>query len=527
MKKSAYLAASALLALAAPVQGQAPAAPPPNPGPGTAPPSPAPASPTPAAPGAPAPSAANPAPAPAAPAPAAPGAAAPTPAAAGAAAPAQAAPTQAQQMGPARVSVTKNCPSRPVAATDTNEVGPLLGAALSIGTGLVSDLIKAGIETGAAALEEASKERAIGGQGYGYFPFYSLVVDPAGRRMSLDNYVGKNMAGCLVVAIDSVKDPKRPLHPADGLPDGAKKLIADWTVQPAVYAEVEMRSSGDGFLLRPNLIWYGQALRGLPRGRVATEFHASFLVPAAADPSTGAFAVARIMLPPMQPGDIHTRERLASYTSAALPLRPTAGSVDTLKTTVDGLLTSIVNESNTIEDEELKLRHAEEDAAIPGADAAAKVKPTTVRRLIEAARMRRARAERQLGQLLPTNAKTLGTTTVSARIAFVRQPDRFGLAIAQALKARAPTAAASVGTALGAELDPVKWSAQDTALVQAAGLVRTAQQAYDAAMAGTDAAVQQQTLAALNNAKAAANAAAEAADKPIPYPELRHQMGRI
>jgi hypothetical protein len=45
-------------------------------------------------------------------------------------------------------------------------------------------------------------------------------------------------------------------------------------------------------------------------------------------------------------------------------------------------------------------------------------------------------------------------------------------------------------------------------------------------MAGTDEAVQQQTLAALNNAKAGANAAAEAADKPLPYPELKYQMGR-
>lgn len=286
-----------------------------------------------------------------------------------------------------------------------------------------------------------------------------------------------------------------------------------------------MVSSGDGFVLRPNFIWYAQALRGLPRGRVATEFHASFLVPGTAEPATGAFAVARIMLPPMQPGDVYTRERLASYTSAVLPLRPTTGSVDTLKTAVDGALTSIVNESNTIEDETLKHRHALEDAGAAGADAAAKAKPTTVHRLIETAEMRRDRAQRQLNQLLPT-AKTLGSTTVLARIAFIRQPDRFGLAIAQALKARAPAVAASVGTALNAELNPTKWSPLDTTLVQAAGLVGTSQQAYDAAMAGTDAAAQKQALAALNNAKAAANAAAEAADKPLPYPELKYQMGR-
>ncbi len=69
---------------------------------------------------------------------------------------------------------------------------------------------------------------------------------------------------------------------------------------------------------------------------------------------------------------------------------------------------------------------------------------------------------------------------------------------------------------------PAAWTEADTAYVSAMGVVATRQATHDAALAAAepDAAAIATAAAELRNAKALANAAAVAADRPLPYPDL-------
>lgn len=64
------------------------------------------------------------------------------------------------------------------------------------------------------------------------------------------------------------------------------------------------------------------------------------------------------------------------------------------------------------------------------------------------------------------------------------------------------------------------WREVDTQFVNAQGTVAVRQAEYDTAMAGTDETAKITTRNALNAAKAAANSAAVAAERPLPYPNL-------
>lgn len=424
--------------------------------------------------------------------------------------------SRAEQIAPARVIVRSICPSEEGGVRGQPE--SLASVAISLASGIGADLFKAGLESVAAALEEASREKAIGGQGYSYFPFYNLTATPD-QRVTLAAALGTGQAGCIVLSLDGTRGAA--VSTPASLPKSTADFISTNLPQPAAYVEAELVKNGDSFVVRPLVVWYAETLRGLPRSRTAVELHASFFVPAGAEASSGAFAIARIPLPAMQPGEVMGPSALAHYQSPALQLRPLAGYVETQKALIEGLVATIKTERQTIEDERVNRDHAKQDLARTKApDKAAKEKPIIIQRRIEAAERRKARAEETLAKLLPDSNAAIGTTSVLARLAFIRQPNRFGMAFAQALKARTPAMATSVETALKETLDPPAWTAAQTTYVQALGSVRTAQETYDRAMASTDLTQQTTTLVALDNAKAAANAAAAAAGKPLPYPDL-------
>jgi hypothetical protein len=67
---------------------------------------------------------------------------------------------------------------------------------------------------------------------------------------------------------------------------------------------------------------------------------------------------------------------------------------------------------------------------------------------------------------------------------------------------------------------PPAWSAGATEYIAAEGVVTLRRAEYEAAVAGSDRSKDAPAAVALQNAKAAANAAAQTAGRPLPYPEL-------
>ncbi len=431
--------------------------------------------------------------------------------------------SRVERIVPARVVVEDKCPSSPAGIRGANEVGPLVGAAISIGAGLASDMVRAGMEAIGGALDEASKERAVGGQGRGTFPFYLFTVTE--NRTSLEPNLGVGLVRCVVLALNGI-DGKAPVL---GTPSAA---VNEWLASrgwatTALYAEAELISHGDSFSIRPVYLWYGQALPGFPKQFTSSELHMTFSVPASSEDNASAFAIARLPLPAVQPGTVLNEAQLRFHAGPALPLRPTVGAVDSRKQRLDGVLGTIAAEELAISEGVYTLANAQEDLKLaekPTDDL--KAKPRLVRRENAAANRRLVEA-RALAKTITNDKKTfaIGTTSVTMRVALIREPNRFGLALAQALKARAPATATAVEAALKDRLMPdPRWSAIDSAYVQAITAVRVAQLAYDTAMGSTDTAVQRQAWAVLQNAKAAANGAAAGANRELPFPGLTSEL---
>jgi len=437
------------------------------------------------------------------------------------------APPRDESFAPARVAVLAACPSNLPGDPDRNEVLPAIAAAgATIFAGAVSDVVKVGVQSLAAAIDKASRERAFGAEGSSVFQFYSLTRE--GQTVDLDHRLRVGEASCLVLSLDDGQADARTVaagDPADLPPPLIPALTRLGLPRPALYVEAYLRMSSDGFAVRPHLIWYGRRLRGASDKALPLELHATFATPANAEVGSGAFAVARIALPAIAPGELLTEKELALRTSGALAPRPTSAAVDARRLAVAAAWATVAADMAATETEKANVVHAQEDlAAAQAPTAELRTKIVTARRAQEAAERRMVRDEAAAKALLPADTEELGSTTVTARAAFVRAPNKFGQAIAEALKGRSTSTATSVETAITTRLNSPAWAAADTTLVQASTAVATAQQAYDAAIAGTDAGVQAASLATLRNAQAAANAAAAGAGRPLPFPGLLGQV---
>jgi hypothetical protein len=277
-------------------------------------------------------------------------------------------------------------------------------------------------------------------------------------------------------------------------------------------------------VIRPVLVRYAEPLPKAPTGAKVAELDVSFATPGGADATDigTIFALTRVKLPAIAPGkagvggSLLLRSQLVRYAGVVVPLRPTTGSPDVelarrnavrsayetkmieVNQLRDALALAQRNESdNTVAADKVKLHNAVTDSAKALADA--------IRQF-----------EKLKTQEAGLSASSAGSTNVKARLLVIRDENAFGMAIAKALKSQADASGKAVTAGLTPKDEPA-WAQQDTALVNAQADVRAAQRALDEAIANGDTAKIPALQDGVIKAQAAANQAAAAANKPLPY----------
>lgn len=342
----------------------------------------------------------------------------------------------ADQLTSAQVVVAPNCdtspfpvPAGPAGLTAPDPPvsnapaagGQLPVALVPVVAGLLGDVASSGLKALASGLAAASRERTFGGEGVDVFQFYQK----AGPR--LNSRVTDNGAGCLLVLIT---------------PSDAKGV--------AFAARMRLETLSNGFRIVPHELRYLRSLPGAPSRALPMEFHAIFSVPAKAETAEGdqsVFAVARVRLPAMRPGDVLLSDQLVGFSSQAMLVRPA---------------------------------------------------PTE-----------------QVSEGTQT-----GTTSVVARIVLLKNANRFGQTLSEAMGARAASAGSAVDQAVQRGLYPQGFGEADAALAVAMVTVRQKQAAVDAANSAGDQVAATAAALALAQAQADADVKAAAAKRPLPFPEL-------
>lgn len=425
--------------------------------------------------------------------------------------------------------------SKPSATSDDMPRHPE-SLSLATGTflaGIAGDMVAAGANALGAALEEASREKGFSAAASTSFTYYHItrqdLQDNELPRLRLEPRLREVSSICLIVSYRGAASKLAPPTPTElaalSLDDGTKKWRGYGLPEsPDVYVEAELQQRNDGFLLRPVLVWYRGALPGAPKKASATEFHAAFSVPAApaADASAGqVFAVARVRLPNLAPGSVLGAAALIRHTSLIIPSRATTGSPAELLQRTTQVVTDSAANMKLIVETKRALEYAEKAASQPGASAETKAKVTTLELQLlgaeDAAIELKGKLKALKDETFPIEA---GSTNVQARFTVIRDANKFGLALAAALKSRST----ALGTAVTAQLTPAAqapaWTTNDTTYVTAMSAVETAQRALDIATASGDEGAIFEKRLALKNAKAAANAAAAASNRALPFPGL-------
>ena len=409
-----------------------------------------------------------------------------------------------ERIGPARVMVGKDCsPATPGELTARSQESAVLDALGGPFAGLVGSFVGAGFTALGGAIEEASRAHAFGGQGVGAFNFYSVTQKKEGPVASFaPNMADGGSVRCVRIKINSAKDSN-----LDGL---------------EVVSLLAIRS--DGFEVLPVYVRYAAAVSSAPNRALPAELHLQFFTPglvaAGGTPSETlgtAFAVARIPLPRLKPGDPELRASdLVGYRSGVLPLRPAASELKAYFDTRTVAAAAAKAKAEEAERLRIALVRAEEDARAkqPKPDAAVRV--LAAKRQLEDGERERAVAIAALQDLIPQDRFIEGASTnVLARVVLVKDANRFGNAIGAALKASAPEFSAGVKTAL----TPVpEWTASDTAYVEAMVAVDGKSAELNMARSTADAARIATLEGELRVLQARANAAAVGAKKSIPFP---------
>lgn len=436
------------------------------------------------------------------------------------------------------VFVTEKCPLSPDAAAPNEAAreflfAPILGA-------FAGELIGAGVNALAQALDRATQERGFVAEGVSSFYFNEIKKRDADHALAR----AEQRPMCVVLYLpaetgdigDLVTDPElvrfnqemtntyaerlRIFAPGDNV---AAQVVADFRSRgiermPAVYAEIAVLRRSEGMVLRPVLLWYRQRMPGAPSGRTAAELHVSFGTPASGADATdigSIFSAARILLPQVTPGgQIQGWHALSPYQSVIVPARPMAGAVDTTLTAYNADYTAVATRT-------------EEKAVTQRALEAAMRLPQGPEReeAIIVARDANERAAAVL-QAATTQANRresieIGATNVKARFVAVREADRFGQAIATALGARREQIATAATTAITNALTPSpQWEASRTAYIEAQNNLEAKQVELAAATQSGDAAAIVRLTAELRLLHARLNEAAVAAHRNVPYPNL-------
>ncbi|MGH8110112.1 MAG: hypothetical protein ACREO1_15495 [Arenimonas sp.] len=448
---------------------------------------------------------------------------------------AQATRSDSEMIGSA--AVTDSCLFTPLDMTkdDGQDVRTESALGLAGGSflaGMAGDLVTAGLDSLGAALEEASREKGFSVLGTTSFAYYRIDKPDAStfNQIKVTSALTPGASKCLIL---SFKNPTKKPAPfsTDALVDLGLNLDknTEWPnyglpANPDVYVEAELQKRQDGFVVRPVLVWYRNVIPGAPKRALPAELHVIFSVPAAPTGDNGSgtvFALARIRFPNISPGTVLVANDLKSFSSSILLERVTTGSPETVRQQLTAALANLEANTKSIATLEKALKRAK--AIAEEADATQEEKTNVI---AIGDQLDEAKAETKKLQYFNDKALKMsypipvGSTNVQVRLTIIRNANKFGLAVAKALQARSKTLGEAVTNRLAPQTRASAWTAADTNYVTAMTAVENAQRSLDIAIAKGDATEIFAAQIALKNAKAAANAAAAASDRPIPYPNL-------
>ncbi len=437
------------------------------------------------------------------------------------------------------VYVAPACPVTPAVAIQKEVeegrlefLGPVIGMIVA---GIAGDLVKSGVTAAGDALEQASREQGFGVEGTTWYQSAMLrqrggngqlariTPNPACLVLFTQDQGGADIAGfpamvagdpVVVAALAKIRSAALIATSGDDADDAMALLKERGAARiPGLYVEARILSGKEGIVIRPVLVRYAKALPGAPKAASAAELHVSLAVPGATDIGM-AFATVRLKLPKIAPGQTLAWDDLRSSTSPMMAARPTAGVIDTALTNANGAYTALATR---------KREQIVADRALLAAEARLKAKPQDADLLaVRTAAADAAKDAQAAVSLADTAANAIGdspvgATNVSARFVVIRAEDKFGMALAKALKGQADAAGKAATEALAPKPE---FTANDTAYLAAEATLAAKQREYDAAVTSGDAAIIAKLLGELNVAKAKVNEAAVAIKRPIPYPGL-------
>lgn len=413
-------------------------------------------------------------------------------------------------------------PVRPV------EMAPIVATFLA---GVAGDLAAAGVNALGAALEEASREKGFSAVASTSFAFYQVAIesDDIGKSVKFSPRLKRRHSLCLVSALTMAPaSSEKPSSWASEI--SANHLRAaglqvldgnGFPLDPDFYIEMVLQLRDDGFVVRPGLVWYRRPFANAPKRPLPAELHVAFSVPASPSAEANAtFGLARIRLPAIAPGEIWKAPMLRSYTSLVMPVRPSTGSPDATKADFTSVIADAKANREEIATLERLLARARRAVSAQGATKDDQSKVESLEdRLIEA-KGKASRINQKETNVIDRGVVPTGSTNVQARFTVVRDANQFGLAVARSLQGRSKALGETVTAQLLPETRAGAWTAADTNYVTTMSTVEAAQRTLDDAMRKGDAEAIFAAQLALKNAKAAANAAAAASDRVLPFPNL-------
>lgn len=418
----------------------------------------------------------------------------------------------------AQVLKTPNCPLSGLATTVDKDKA--LGTPLDTFFAQVAgDTVSAAASALGAALEQAARERTFAATGQGSFDFYKVEVT-AGQTPTLAPSFGVG-GSCLLLVVPSSKSDT----------DRQSSDEWDWTTlgmglvrPPALYVELEMVGRPDGFSLVPRYVAYREALDGAPDRALPAEIQVTFATPGPRTDQTDigtVFAVARIPLPPLAPQTSPqiSQSQGIGRASVVLPPRPTSGTPADFLLALTTAVTARDAQAVTLRS---LMRARAQFAVTTPATPTPEQRVATMKAedAVQDANASLRLNEGRVAALGTLGGGEFGATNVQARLVLIRNENGFLKAIAKSLQDHAPALGTGVTTGLTPEAPTAAWTALDTIYVTTMNDVLSKQAAMDAAIRANDQALILSARLALRNAEAAANAAAAASGRALPYPGL-------
>jgi len=439
---------------------------------------------------------------------------------------------RAESTSDAQIIERDTCPITPTSALASERrrtaefLGPVIGAIVA---SIAGEVVKAGVNAAGNALENASKEHGFVAEGSAAMRFG--VIDQSDNLAEQARF--RPTEKCLVFYVPSGSGDIGTMFTDPSLSKGGgtqfEWLDADGRIAitssfstlgmktlPSVYIEGVVLPGREGFIFRPSLVWYRSALKGAPKSASAAELHVTFATPAfdAAKPGIGsAFAGAQIKLPKLSPGTLLKWDQLQSARSVWLPTRPTAGAVETKVQAINTAMALVGTRKEELTKATRTLAAAQRaQQRKPGPEATEAVTVAQELRTEADTAMKAAIKAVPAPQSSPA-----GATNVQMRFVVIRDENKFGMAIATALKGQTEPVGKAVTDAIKPKDD---WAATDSAYLTAMVGVEQKQKLLDDAVASANSAGIISASQELRLAKAKANEAAVTSKKPLPYPGL-------